>query len=320
METARQERIVLGLGLGLLGLAVVPVGGFLAKRDVTPAAARAGLLASWENVGGCGAGASTGSAGGIKWIGRNVRGGLFRVECQANYVDVPDGYNYVATSLVSHDLTPRWNLGVSVPYLYKYMRDPFKVGVDLANKGPGDVSVLLTRRFGDIADWNVTLGVGLPTGSDDVEFRREKLSQDRQLGIGKPTAMLVVDHTIERGWGPIVLGGTANWRGGENDHDAYRTPTGSLYAYAGYLLGPLVPAAGLSLTGFAGKDRDRQQQQALPRASLAANVSLEWSTDWLALLIGASLPYDFAVESETIARQNRWGFWTVGVGAAVAAF
>jgi hypothetical protein len=81
-----------------------------------------------------------------------------------------------------------------------------------------------------------------------------------------------------------------------------------------------VPAAGISVTGFAGKDRDRQQPQALPRASLAANVSLEWSTDWLALLIGASLPYDFAVESETIARHNRWGFWTVGVGAAVAAF
>ena len=42
-------------------------------------------LASWQTVGGCGAGASTGNAAGVKWIGRSVTGGLFGVQCQVTY-------------------------------------------------------------------------------------------------------------------------------------------------------------------------------------------------------------------------------------------
>ena len=208
------------------------------------------MLASWQTIGGCGAGASTGGAGGVKWIGRNVRGGLFHVECQANYVDVPEGYQFVGTSLVSADLSPKWNLGVSVPYLYKFMYDPFKLGVDLANKGPGDVNLLLTRRLGATNDWNVTLSAGLPTGTSDTAYLMQPLKQDLQLGLGKPTASLIVDHTLDNLWGPIVLGGTANWRGGENQYRSYRAPSASVYSYVSYLLGPLAPAAGLSLTGF----------------------------------------------------------------------
>ncbi|HEY0712728.1 MAG TPA: hypothetical protein VGF45_08650, partial [Polyangia bacterium] len=45
----------------------------------------AGALASWATIGGCGAGASSGSGAGIKWIGRSVSGGLFQVQCQGNY-------------------------------------------------------------------------------------------------------------------------------------------------------------------------------------------------------------------------------------------
>jgi hypothetical protein len=279
-----------------------------------------GPLASWQTIGGCGAGASTGGVGGVKWIGRNVRGGLFKVECQANYVDIPEGHQYVGTSLVSADVTPKWNLGVNVPYLYKYMNDPFKVGVDLANKGPGDVNLLLTRRLGATNDWTVTLSGGLPTGTNDVAYLREPLPQDWQLGLGKPTAALTIDHTIDNLWGPVVLGGTANWRGGENQHGNYRAPTASLYSYVGYLLGPLVPAAGLSLTGFAGPDRDRGSPQAVPGATLAAHLSLEWATDWMAVLVGTSLPADFAVKSESkTEKENRFGYgWTFAIGLAFA--
>jgi hypothetical protein len=60
----------------------------------------------------------------------------------------PYGYNYVATSLVSTDLTEKWNLGVSVPYLYKYMRDPYQIGIDVSNQGLGDVNLLLTPQAG----------------------------------------------------------------------------------------------------------------------------------------------------------------------------
>jgi hypothetical protein len=332
-------RAVRGLGLVLLALALAPqvlraqaqqrvqrrldaVGpatNVVICNDVRLPGLDAGL-ASWQTVGGCGAGASTGTAGGIKWIGRNVRGGLVHVECQASYVDMPYGYNFVGTSLVSYALDDQWSLGVGVPYLFKYMNDPYKVGVDLANKGPGDVSLLGTRRFGATRATAATLTVGLPTGTNDVAYKMEQLWQDRQLGLGEPTAALTIDHIIDNLWGPIVLGGVGNWRGGENEYGSSRAPTATAYSYFSYLLGPFVPAAGVSLTGFFGTDRDRGQPQAVPRASLAGNLSLEWSTDWLALLVGASLPADFAVHSETVPTHNRLGAWTLTLGAAFAPF
>src|SRR6185436_15628857 len=102
------------------------------------------------------------AGGGVKWIGRNVTGGLFHVECQANYGELPYGYNYVATTLVSSDIASGWNLGVSVPYLYKYMYDPYGFDIDLSNQGLGDVNVLLTHRFGAISDWTASLSLGAP--------------------------------------------------------------------------------------------------------------------------------------------------------------
>ena len=97
-----------------------------------------GVLASWQTVGGCGAGASSGTGAGVKWVGRNVSGGLFHVECQANYIKTTYGYNYVGTTLVTRDLDEKWNLGASVPYLYKYMNNPYGQGFDVANRGIGD--------------------------------------------------------------------------------------------------------------------------------------------------------------------------------------
>jgi hypothetical protein len=282
----------------------------------TPLAAAG--LASWQTISGCGAGASSGSGGGVKWIGRNVRGGLIHVECQANYIDMPYGYNFVGTSLVTYDVTHSWSLGVSVPYLYKYMVNPHQLGYDLANKGPGDVNVLTTLKLGETNAWATTLSVGLPTGTHDVAYKSEPIWQDRQLGLGKPTASLTLDYTVDAINGPSVLGGNVNYRGGENDLGSYRAPTATLYGYTSYLLGPFVPAAGLSVTGYADNDRDRLQEQAVPRASVAANVSLEWSTDWIALLVGASFPYDLAVRSELVRAYNRWGAWTLALGVAFA--
>jgi hypothetical protein len=300
--------------LASAGAALVHQRGSARLARLTP------LVASWQSFGGCGAGASTGTAGGVKWIGRSVRGGLFRVELQTNYVKMPYGYNVVGTALVSHDLTPRWNLGVSVPYLYKYMRDPYQVGVDLANKGAGDVNLLVTRRLGDASAWAATLSVGAPTGTHETQFRMLTLPQDRQLGLGKPTASLIVDHTIDNLWGPIVLGATASWRGGQNDLGSYRAPSTGTYAYLSYLLGPFAPAIGASLTGFFGNDRDRGEPQALPAISLAGNASLEWATDWMAILVGVSVPYDIAIQSPTVPTTNRLGAWIVAAGVAFAAF
>jgi hypothetical protein len=278
------------------------------------------VLASWQSVGGCGAGASAGTVGGVRWIGRHVRGGLFNIENQASYVDTPYGYNVVGSTLITHDVTPEWKLGLGVPYLYKYMHDPFKVGVDLANKGPGDVSLMAGRRLGQAGAWLTSVTVGVPTGAHDTRYRMQALPQDRQLGLGKPTAALVVDHTSDNLWGPVVVGATANWRGGSNALGSYRAPTLGSYAYAGYLLGPFVPAAGVSLTGFLGKDRDAGEEMAVPLVSVAGQLSLEWATDWMALLVGFQLPYDYRVSSHTYAPVNRFGSWVLAAGVAFAAF
>jgi hypothetical protein len=278
------------------------------------------VLSSWQSVGGCGAGASAGTVGGVRWIGRQVRGGLVAVETQASYVYTPYGYNLVGSSLLTHELTPVWRLGVGVPYLYKYMRDPFKVGVNLANKGPGDVSLLAARRLGQANSWLVSATVGLPTGTHDTRFRMQALPQDRQLGLGKPTAALLVDHTSDNLWGPVVVGASANWRGGENALHSYRAPTVSAYGYAGYLLGPFVPAAGLSVTGFLGKDRDAGEEMAVPLGTVAGQLSIEWATDWMAMLVGLQLPYDYRVSSSTVRPTSRFGSWIASVGAAFAAF
>jgi hypothetical protein len=278
------------------------------------------LLASWETVGGCGAGASTGTGAGVKWIGRNVTGGLFHVELQSNYVQTSYGYNYVATALVSRDVNAKWNFGVGVPYLYKYMRNPYDDGNDIANGGPGDVSLLVTRRLGAINDWSTTLSLGLPTGTHDAQYGPVVLPQDRQLGFGKPTASLIVDHTIDHDWGPTVLGGTANWRGGRNDQQSYRAPSANVYGYAGYLVGPFVPALGLSVNGAAGHDENALVRQTTPLLSVAANASIEWSTDTVAVLVGGTLPYGFTNAVGGAASGWSFGPWIIALGVAFAPF
>jgi hypothetical protein len=284
------------------------------------------VLASWQTVGGCGAGASSGTGAGVKWIGRNVSGGLFHVECQANYVKTGYGYNYVGTTLVTRDVGEKWNLGVSVPYLYKYMNDPYKLGFDVANSGVGDLNVLLTRRLGAINDSLVTLSLGAPTGTHQAHLVRDAnavLAQDRQLGAGKLTGSLQLDHIVDNIWGPTVLGAIASYRGGENDLKSYRGPSGTAYAYASYLLGPFAPAAGFSVTGFTAHDRDQGQEQASPLFLASANLSLEWATDWVAVLVGASLPYQYdGVKTSNDRARNPWSFgaWIVALGVAFAPF
>src|ERR1041385_3459250 len=51
-----------------------------------------GLVASWQTIGGCGAGTSTSSGGGLKWIGHSVTGGLFNLQTQSSYSHLNDGY------------------------------------------------------------------------------------------------------------------------------------------------------------------------------------------------------------------------------------
>jgi len=153
-----------------------------------------GLLSSWETIGGCGAGSSTGAGGGIKWIGRSVTGGAFQLQTVGTYLHLKDGYNLTLFTQVSRDLGEKWNMGFAVPLLYKYYRDYRGLPVDISNAGVGDVAAFLTRRFGEINDTSLTLLVGFPTGVHDATYKMDPLTQEKQLGLGKFTGSATLDR------------------------------------------------------------------------------------------------------------------------------
>jgi hypothetical protein len=274
------------------------------------------LLASWQAVGGCGAGSATG-IGGIKWIGRNVSGGLVHVQSQGNYTRLSGGYSFALQNQLTADLGPKWNVGVVVPFLYKWIDNYAATGYALSNGGLGDVNLLLSRRLGAINDTTLTLSLGAPTGTHEANCQLSAnqvpincLPQDRQLGTGTFSGALLLEHTVDNLWGPLVYGGTVGYPGVENSIHNYRAPSASLYGYAGYLMGPLVPAFGLSVTQFLGHDRDNGFDTERGMTMLAANGSLEWANAWVAVLIGVSVPFS----------QQGMEPWTAGLGLAFAPF
>jgi len=285
------------------------------------------LLASWQTVGGCGAGSGSAGTGGVKWIGRNVTGGLFNVQCQASYspqLEAPKQHDFALTTVISKDLSDTWNVGVGVPLLYKYLVDPYNLNLDISNSGFGDVSLQVTRKLGPINATSLTASLGLPTGTHDVAYKMHYLRQNQQLGIGRVTGSLTLDHTMDQMWGLIVVGAVASWRGGENELGNYRAPSATGYGYAGWFVGPFVPAVGLSLTGFTGHDRDQTEDEYSPLFSFGPSLSLEWSSDVVALLVGGSLPYQYdGIDKDTEGRpRSMWGFgqWVVALGVSVAPF
>jgi hypothetical protein len=149
-----------------------------------------GALASWQTIGGCGAGSSAG-IGGIKWIGRNVTGGLVNVQCQGSYTRYGDGYVYALNNQLTVPLGDAISIGVIVPYLYKWIDDPLQVRVDYSNAGLGDVNGMLTWKLGAIRATAITLAVGLPTGTSQAGTGAYLFPQDRQLGAGRISGSLM---------------------------------------------------------------------------------------------------------------------------------
>jgi hypothetical protein len=294
------------------------------------------LLASWETVGGCGAGGGASVGTGVKWIGHGTTGGLFQVFQQGNYTKFTDGqnlstgavgYQYTSATQISKELTDKWTMGLSIPLIYKYYYDPRQLGFDLSNSGLGDISGMLTRRFGRINDTSVTAIVGFPTGSYKATYQGSMLVPDQQLGFGKFTGTLLVDHTIDETWGLIVVGGAAGYRGGRNDVPNYRAPGGSLYSYVGYFLGPLVPVLGVTFTGYTQQDTRGDFGETInsPVATVAGNASLEWSNDYVAVLLGAQFPYavrgrNWGEGPQGVGRTFGWQPWTLALGISVSPF
>ena len=258
-----------------------------------------------------------------------MSGGLFGVQCQATYSPLladpaKTEHHFVINTLVTREVTDRWSLGVNIPFVYKYLRDPYQLDIDLSNGGLGDMSLQVTRQMGPIGASAITATVGFPTGKWDTAYRNSPLRQHQQLGFGKVTGSLTVDQTLDQTWGLVTLGGLASYRGGENKLGNYRAASGSAYTFTGLYLGPFVPTLGLSTTFFTGYDRDRTEDENSAVFVVAANASIEWSTDWLAILVGASLPYQYDAvfkNSEGFPKNPwRWGQWVLGVGVTVAPF
>ncbi len=314
-ESLRQLRV---------GLSDPPPAGLSLEPELSLRVRRlSGLLASWETVGGCGAGTSTGAGGAVRWIGRSTHGGLFDQQVMASYLHLEDGYNLGLNAQASRELSDEWTVGLSVPLLYKYYRDYYGLPVDVSNSGLGDISGFVTRRFGEINDTALTLSLGFPVGAHQGRYRNDYLTQEKQLGAGKVTGGLMLDHTIDVDWGVGVLGASANYRGGENDLGSYRAPLANVYGYGGYFLGPWVPSLGLTLQRYFGVDRDRGLDQQVQQMSLTATLALEWSTDWIAILAGVSLPYGFQPSAVPDgAEDNGVGFqpWTLALGVSVSPF
>ena len=83
-----------------------------------------------------------------------------------------------------------------------------------------------------------------------------------------------------------------------------------------------MPALGCSLTGALGHDRNNGSDQSTQLVTAAATASVEWSNDWVAVLLGASVPYgyDGITSDGNGGARNPWGFgpWTLALGLSVS--
>jgi hypothetical protein len=108
----------------------------------------------------------------------------------------------------------------------------------------------------------------------------------------------------------------------------FRGSGASGYVYAGYLLGPFVPSVGLNLTAKITADRERDLALAgQPMIMLSPTVAVEWSIDWLAILLSASMQFSLFEGSQALfGGAGDWKAvfeletWTVGLGVQTSIF
>lgn len=271
-----------------------------------PAEAPAGL-AAWTSIGGCGAAGSSasGAGGGIQWVGRNVSGGL--VDAQVLTTETRSHGNRLVSvaSRLRTDLGPHLGIALNVPIVYK-VGEVSVLGMTKEARiaGFGDLSCELAYKFGRIAQHQLMLTASAPTGASDAVRQGVVLPQHLQLGAGTPGLTLQYQHTRDQDWGLLLVGGTVGYPGWENAIGDYRAPSATAYVHAGYIWGPFVPAAGLSLFAKPVHDRERGAVRPAdrdPRFMLVPSLSWEWSSDLLALLPAATIGLSPAgVESVSI--------------------
>lgn len=252
-------------------------------------------LASWASIGGCGAGGGSASTpgGAIKWVGRNVTGGLLDVQCMSSQTEAYGNWFSAATTRLGMWPTERWGAAVYVPVLYK-VGDVSVLGQGKTARiaGFGDLSLEASRKLGATLAHVLSLIGSLPTGSYDAVRQGIVLPQRLQLGSGVPGMTAQYQYTRDHDWGLVLVGGTLSYNGWENRIHDYRAPTATTSVHVGTILGRLVPSAGLTLFGKPAHDRERGADLAPngdPRLMLIPALGLEWSSDWVALMLAATV-------------------------------
>jgi hypothetical protein len=273
-------------------------------------------LASWGRIGGCGAGggSSSGPGGGIIWVGRNVTGGLLDAQCLSSQTWAKgNGFSTVLARFGASP-APRWGTAVYVPVLYK-VGDVSVLGQTKTARiaGFGDVSVEASRKFGISGTHRLALIGNVPTGADDAVRQGIVLPQHLQLGSGVLGATGQYQYTRDRDWGLMLLGGTLSYGGWQNDLGDRRAPSATASANLGYILGPMIPSAGLTLFGKPMHDRERGADKTSDRDPLfmvIPSVGFEWASDYLALYFAGTLGLS----------QNGVESTTIGVGVSSSLF
>jgi hypothetical protein len=147
-------------------------------------------------------------------------------------------------------------------------------------------------------------------GAHDAVRQHTVLPTRLQLGSGVFGATAQYQYTRDRDWGLMLLGGTVSYGGWQNSIGDWRAPSATASAHVGYLWGPLVPSAGLTL--FGKPLHDREGYGSGPRGETWSNagdplfmmvpaLGLEWSSDWVAFFLGATAGLSYhGLESTTV--------------------
>jgi hypothetical protein len=178
-------------------------------------------LAWWDNIGGCGvSGASGGGGGGAAWVGRGVSGGLVNMDLMYG-ASLGGDYGYSSLSArFSHTIKNKNTVGISFPFSLKngtYRYDNNDAPITQTVGGFGDMGFDYARKFGKTESGSISLGMGLPTGkynhrrydpknSGIGEDHTSLVTPELQTGTGIYNGSLSMEYTIDKDWGPIIIG------------------------------------------------------------------------------------------------------------------
>lgn len=295
----------------------------------------AGFGPIWGDVGGCGAGGGVASGGSIKWIGRGVTGGLVDVQVtgtQVFYTDLDsrtaDAKQTAFATRLGTTLDYKWDLALTVPFLYNYEPNVWVTALSddrsASLAGFGDLSFDVTRKLGIANASSLTLTVTAPTGVHDAIRQGEVMPLRSQLGPGVPTATLSFEHTFDTTWGLIIAGSSVS-SGSWGQEITIETslpnyPSGgdlrgasvSGWSHFGFIVGPFMPSVGVTVVGKIQKDVERGEAMNQPWVMVPLSASLEWSSDYVAILATAQAPLNI--------HSKIFDNWMVGLGVKTSVF